>query len=131
MGLNGYIFLQNLCLETVIRKLKADDSMSEGLIEQFVNEGVPELIRLEEDILLIWALAVDGSWHLCGQCDRCEVWMQFPWVEHQCLNESFRPGLGEEVAIVTAVETSVAEVTQNLFCEESILDDDEQPTVSH
>jgi len=98
--------------------------MTDEIVNQFVDEGVPELLHLEsEDILLIWALTANNCWYLCAQCDTCEQWMQFPWVEHQCLNENYRWGLGEEVAVVAVIPTSIAEVTQNLFCEETILSD--------
>lgn len=92
--------------------------MTEKAVKCYMSEEVIDALEYEsEDILIRWVLTTDGIWQLCIQCDTCESWLRYPWVEHPCeeLKSVALFGCVEEVEVEMVVETSMDELSVQLF----------------
>lgn len=86
-----------------------------GTVNCYMSEEVLAALEVEsEDILIVWVLTEDDQWQLCVQCDTCECWLMYPWVDHPCEDlESLKAEV--EVANVQAViQTSMDELTEGI-----------------
>lgn len=101
-----------------------DDGIMDGIkmtgiyANCYISEEVLDALEIEsEDILICWALTSDGIWQLCIQCDTCESWLRYPWVEHPCEAIETLPLVGciEEAEVQMVVETSMDELSVQLF----------------
>lgn len=92
---------------------------SEGKVNCYMNYEIIDALDAEtEDIVIIWVLTADGQWQLCVQCDLCEAWLRYPWVDHPCEDVRTQFELVEEITVQMVIETSIDRLKEGLVCHE-------------
>lgn len=99
-----------------LNKSAARKMSSDGVVNCFMNDRVIEALEVEsEDILICWVLTEDGLWQLCIQCDECESWLQYPWVDHPCMDLETMSIAVETAPVEQVIETTMDELTEGLL----------------
>lgn len=89
--------------------------MSTETLNCYMNNEIVEALECEpEDILIRWILTKDGVWQLCVQCDACDAWIRYPWVDHPCVDIETLKEEVEVVEVEMTIETSVDKLTEGL-----------------
>lgn len=95
--------------------------MSAEKVIYFVCSDVSDALEAEtEDILLIWALTVEGCWHLCAQCSECDAWIQYPIQDHPCTDTESQEAVVEAVQVVAIIPTSITELKAGLLLDKVV-----------
>ena len=80
------------------------------------------LDQIDEDPVLIWVFAENERWYLCCQCDDCEVWMEYPGVQHVCSDIILDINTPTALGVIRYQETNIEELTNKLLCGETLSD---------
>lgn len=90
-------------------------SAEETVICHMTEEIVDALEAEKEDILISWIQTEDKIWQLCVQCNECDSWIQYPWVDHPCADMKTQFILVDEASVTQIIETSVNTLTKGLL----------------
>lgn len=89
--------------------------MSNVTVNCLLNQEIYDALEVEsEDIAIVWVLTEDGLWQLCVQCEECDSWLQYPWVDHACVDSITWREQTEEAKVCMVIQTSMDELTEDV-----------------